>query len=170
MRNDKPTFLKKYLFLLPMILLGSLTCAQSVKFNDLVYFTKLNNQQIYNSLREGKAFRQDYIMNVNGRELAYFKNIGAKPNSEKIEVGNFNKLPDGTLLRIVSYTSTQSENIIAMINQAKRYGLDLQFHGKDASNDIYLYDNDFYHVSIYFRRDQSSGYVEIKQKEYLGLD
>jgi len=91
-------------------------------------------------------------------------------NTEKIIAGGYTKLYNGTLLRTVVYTSTDPQHIINMISQAKRYGLELKFRGADAYNNIYLYDNSFYHVSIYLRRDQSSGLVEIKQKEYLGLE
>lgn len=163
--------MKKYLFFLPLMLLCSLSMyGQSVKFNDLVYFASLTNGQVLNNLQQGSAFRQDYTEEVNGQELEYFKNINSKPNSENIIVGGYTKLYDGTILRTVDYTSTNAQNIINMISQAKRYGLDLKFRGADASNNIYLYDNSFYHVSIYLRRDQTSGLVEIKQKEYLGLE
>jgi hypothetical protein len=57
-----------------------------------------------------------------------------------------------------------------MIAQAKHYGLTQRFRGVDNSNNIYLFDNDFYQVNIYLKRDQSSGLVEIKQKEYMELD
>jgi hypothetical protein len=161
----------KYLFFLPLMLLCSLSMyGQSIKFNDLVYFTSLNNRQVYDNLIQGNAFRQDYTMDVNGQEVEYFKNIGTKPSSEKINVGIFTKLYNGTLLRTVNYTSTDPQNILNMISQVKRYGLALKFQGEDAANSIFLYDNNFYHVSIYLRRDQSSGLVEIKQKEYLGIE
>jgi hypothetical protein len=143
---------------------------QNIKFNDLVYFTSLTNRQVFDNLMQGNAFRQDYTTSVNGQEVEYFKSIGAKPNSEKINVGVFTKLYNGTILRTVTYTSNDPQNILSMISQAKRYGLLLKFRGVDDSNNIYLYDNDFYHVSIFLRRDQSSGMVEIKQKEYLGLE
>ncbi len=109
-------------------------------------------------------------MDVNGEAMEYFKNISNKPNTEKIIVGSYTKLYDGTLLRTVDYTSTDPQYIINMISQAKRNGLELKFRGADASNNIYLFDNSFYHVSIYLRRDQTSGLVEIKQKEYLELE
>jgi hypothetical protein len=163
--------MKKYLFFLPLFLFYTLSIhGQSVKFSDLVYFTSLTNQQVYDNLKEGKAFRQDYTTDVKGQELEYFKNTGNKPNTEKIIVGSFTKLYDGTVLRTVSYTSTDPQNIINMISQTKRYGLDLKFRGADPFNTIYLFDNSFYHVSIYLRRDQTSGLVEIKQKELLGLE
>jgi hypothetical protein len=163
--------MKKYLFILPFVLFCSLTTyGQSIKFNDLVFLTNLTNDAVYNNLIQGNSFRQDYSEDVNGQPTEYFKSIGAKPNSERITVGRYTKLYNGTVLRTVVYTSTDVQNIISMIGQAKRYGLDLKFRGVDNSNNIYIYDNSFYQVSIYLRRDQTSGLVEIKQKEYLGID
>jgi len=163
--------MKRYLFILPLMLFCSLKMyGQSVKFTDLVFLTSLTNDGVYSNLVQGNAFRQDYSEDVNGQQIEYFKSIGAKPNSERIAVGKYTKLYNGTILRTLYYTSTDVQNIINMIGQAKRYGLDLQFRGVDAANNIYLYDNSFYLVSIYLRRDQTSGMVEIKQKEYLGLD
>jgi hypothetical protein len=163
--------MKKFLFLLPAMLIASLNIhAQSTRFDDLIYFTSLSNGEVYNNLLQGNSFRQDYSMDVNGRQLEYFKNIGPKPGTEKIIVGDYTRLYNGTVLHTVNYTSTDPQNIINMISQAKRFGLELKFRGADESNNIYLFDSSFYHVSIYLRRDQTSGLVEIKQKEYLGLD
>jgi len=143
---------------------------QSINFNDLVYFTNLTNRQVFDNLLEGNRFRQEYTMTVKGQELEYFRSIGKKANSEKIIIGGYSRLYDGTILRTVSYTSTDGQNIINMIGQVKRYGLQMKFQGADASNNIYLFDNAFYRVSIYLKRDQTSGLVEIKQKEFLGLE
>ena len=163
--------MKKYLILLPVMLLASLSMyAQSTKFNDLIYFTSLSNGDVHNTLLQGKSFRQDYSVDVNGRQLEYFKNIGTKPNTEKIMVGDYTRLYDGTILHTVNYTSTDPQHIINMVAQAKRFGLEMKFQGADEANNIYLFDSSFYHVSIYLRRDQTSGLVEIKQKEYLGLE
>ncbi|MDB4920455.1 hypothetical protein [Mucilaginibacter sp.] len=163
--------MKKYLFLLPAMLLATLNMyGQSTKFSDLIYFTSLSNGDVHNTLLQGKSFRQDYSVDVNGRQLEYFKNIGTKPNTEKIMVGDYTRLYDGTILHTVNYTSTDPQHIINMIAQAKRFGLEMKFHGADEANNIYLFDSSFYQVSIYLRRDQTSGLVEIKQKEYLGLE
>jgi hypothetical protein len=163
--------MKKCLFLLPVMLLVSLTIhAQTTKFTDLIYYTSLTNSEVYGSLMQSNYFRQDYSIDVNGHEIEYFKNITGKPNTEKIEVGNFTKLYNGDLLRTVHYTSTDPQHILNMIAQAKHFGLDMKFHGADEANNIYLFDNSFYQVSIYLRRDQTSGLVEIKQKEYLGIE
>jgi hypothetical protein len=163
--------IKKYLFLFSVLFFcGIYSFGQSIKFNDLVYFTTLTNRQVYDNLMEGNIFKQEYMMDVNGQELEYFKNKRSKPAAEKIIIGKYTLLYDGTLLRTISYTSTDAQHIINMISAAKRYGLELKFHGADATNNIYLFDNNFYDVSIYLRRDQKSGLVEIKQKEYLGLE
>ena len=163
--------MKKYLFLLPVMLLASLSMyGQSTKFSDLIYFTGLSNGEVHSTLLQGNSFRQDYSVDVNGRQLEYFKNIGTKPNTEKIMVGDFTRLYDGTVLHKVNYTSTDPQHIINMVAQAKRFGLEMKFQGADEANNIYLFDSSFYHVSIYLRRDQTSGLVEIKQKEYLGLE
>lgn len=163
--------MKKYLFLMPLMLLACLSInAQSIKFGDLVYFTSLDNAAVHSNLLQGNSFRQDYNIDINGHPIEYFKNITGKPNTEKITVGNFTKLYNGTVLRTVIYTSTDAQHIVNMIAQAQHYGLGKTFQGADESNNIYLFDSSFYHVSIYLRRDQTSGLVEIKQKEYLGLE
>jgi hypothetical protein len=163
--------MKKYLLFLPVMLLCSLKMyGQSIKFTDLVFLTTLTNDAVYSNLLQSNAFRQDYSENVNGLQMEYFKSIGAKPNSERIIVGRYSRLYNGTVLRTLDYTSTDPQNILNMLSQAKRYGLELKFRGVDNSNNIYIYDNSFYQVSIYLRRDQTSGLVEIKQKEYLGFD
>jgi hypothetical protein len=163
--------IKKYIFLFSLLLFFGITAfGQSIKFNDLVYFTSLTNRQVYDNLMEGNIFRQEYTSDVNGQELEYFKNKHSKGIAEKIIAGRYTKLYDGTILRTITYTSTDAQHIINMISQAKRYGLEMRFHGADAINNIYLLGNNFYDVSIYLRRDQTSGLVEIKQREYLGLE
>lgn len=150
--------MKKYLFFLPVMLLTSLSMyGQSTKFSDLVYFTSLTNSEVYDNLLQGNSFRQDYSTDVNGHEIEYFKSITGKPATEKIVVGNFTKLSDGAVLHTVNYTSTDPQHILNMIAQAKRFGLEMKFHGADEANNIYLLDNSFYRVSIYLRRDQTSG-------------
>ena len=163
--------MKKYLFLLaPMLFCGRTIFAQSIKFNQLVALTGLSNDGVYAGLKQNGNFKQDYAEQVNGYPMEYFKNAGAKPNSERITSGFYTKLYDGTVLRTLDYTSTDVQNIINMIGQAKRYGLEMQFRGVDDVNNIYLYSNSLYEVSIYLRRDQTAGLVEIKQKEYLSLE
>ncbi len=173
----KLSVMKKCLILLPALFLCSISLyAQNVKFNDLVYYSNLANGDVFNALRDGRKFKQDFTTDVNGQEVEYFKSVTpkkgdiyAKADTEKINVGRYTKLYDGTLLRTVNYTSTNKQYILNMISQAKRYGLLMKFQGTDKSNNIYLFDNDYYHVSIYLSRNPTyGGLVEIKQKEFLG--
>jgi len=164
--------MKKHLLLLPLLLFGSSRMyGQSIKFDQLVYLATLNNDAVASTLKQGNAFKQDYSQEINGQQIEYFKNIGQKPNSERIATGSFTKLYDGTVLRTVEYSSTDVQNIVDMIAQARKYdGLTQQFYGNDDKNNIYLYDNSFYMVSIYQSLDRKSGRVVIKQKESLGFE
>jgi hypothetical protein len=163
--------MKKILFFLPFLLLGSVIVkAQSIKLTDLVYLTPMNNDAVYAVLKEGGAFKQDYSEEVDGYPMEYFKKAGAKPDLERIAVGMYTKLYNGTILRTLNYTSTDVQNIDNMVSQAKRTDMVLLFEGADVANSIYLFTNNYYLVSIYVRHDKSSGTVEIKQKEFLNID
>ncbi|HZY37858.1 MAG TPA: hypothetical protein VFE53_14470 [Mucilaginibacter sp.] len=163
--------MKKILFFLTVLLLGSsIAKSQSVKFSDLVYMTPMNNDAVYATLKQGGVFKQDYSEQVDGYPMEYFKKDSAKPDLERIETGRYTKLYDGTLLRTLDYSSTDVQNILNMVSQAKYAGMYLMFQGADEVNNIYLFSSDLYQVSIYVRRDQASGVVEIKQKEFLNID
>ncbi|WP_259070042.1 hypothetical protein HDF24_24640 [Mucilaginibacter sp. X4EP1] len=162
--------MKKLLLLSVLFICSAGVYAQSIRFGELVNFTALSNREVFDNLMQGNAFRQDYTTQINGQEIEYFKSIGVKANVEQINVGTFSRLNNGTMLRTVIYKSTNPQDVINMVGQIKRYGLDLKFRGVDPSNNIYLYDSDFFHVSVFLRRDQTSGMIEIKQKEFLGLD
>ena len=161
---------KSFLLFTSMVVFSSGIYSQSVKFSDLIYYTNITSRQVYNTLLASNLFAEESINVANGQPIDHFTKIGKNANSEKIVAGKFVKLADGTILRTVEYTSSNARNILSMISQAKSYGLGLRFRGADPSNNIYLYDNDFYNVSIYLRRDQSSGFLEIKQKLYRGLE
>ena len=71
--------MKKYLIILLLLLFCRLSIfGQSIKFNDLIYFTSLTNSEVFNALRQGSAFKQEYTEEVNGQQLEYFKNINSK--------------------------------------------------------------------------------------------
>jgi hypothetical protein len=163
--------MKKVLLFLPLLLLGSIIAkGQSIKFSDLVYITPMSNDAVYATLKQGSAFKQDYSEDVDGYPMEYFKKANAKPDLEKIISGRYTKLYDGTILRTLDYTSTDVQYILNMVSQAKYAGMELVFHGGDNVNDIFLFSNNFFQVSVYVRHDQTSGLVEIKQKEYLNID
>jgi hypothetical protein len=163
--------MKKILFFLPLLLLGSIMAkAQSIKFSDLVYMTPMSNEAVYATLKQGSTFKQDYSEDVDGYPMEYFKRANAKPDQERITTGKYTKLYNGVILRTLDYTSTDIQNILNMVSQAKYDGMNVLFEGSDNVNNIYLFSNNFYQVSIYVRHDQTSGVVEIQQKEYLNID
>ena len=163
--------MKKVLLFLPLILLGSMIAkGQSIKFSDLVYMTPMSNEGVYATLKNGSAFKQDYSEDVDGYPMEYFKRVNANPNLERIATGRYIKLYDGVILRTLDYTSTDIQNILHMVSQAKYAGMELVFQGSDDVNNIYLFSSNYFQVSIYIRHDQTSGLVDIKQKEYLNID
>ncbi len=163
--------MKKTLFFLPLLLLSSFIAnAQSIRFNDLVYMTPMNNESIYATLKQGSAFKQDYTQDIDGYPMEFFKRANAKPDQERIIAGRYTKLYNGTILRTLDYTSTDIQNILTMVSQARYSGMTSLFEGADETNNIYLFNNNLYQVSIYIRRDQTSGLVEIKQQEALNLN
>ena len=163
--------MKKFLCFLPILLLGSIIAkGQSIKFSELVYMTPMANDAVYANLKQGSAFKQDYSEDVDGYSMEYFKRANAKPDLERIITGRYTKLYNGIILRTLDYTSTDVQNILNMVSQAKYAGLDLIFEGADDVNNIYFFNSPQYQVSIYIRKDQTSGVVEIKQKEYLNID
>jgi len=161
---------KSLLFLSALLLAGVFANAQSIKFSDLVYMAPMSNEAVYANLKQGSAFKQDYSEEVDGYQMEYFKRANAKPDQERIISGKYTKLYNGVILRTLDYTSTDIQNILNMVSQAKYAGMNVLFEGSDNVNNIYLFSNNFYQVSIYVRHDQTSGVVEIQQKEYLNID
>ena len=161
---------KSLLFLSALLLAGVFANAQSIKFSDLVYMAPMSNEAVYANLKQGSAFKQDYSEEVDGYQMEYFKRANAKPDQERIIRGKYTKLYNGVILRTLDYTSTDIQNILNMVSQAKYAGMNVLFEGSDNVNNIYLFSNNFYQVSIYVRHDQTSGVVEIQQKEYLNID
>ena len=116
--------------LLPLIIVFNADIhAQSVKFSDLVYYCNITSRQVYNTLLATNLFAEENIYVVNGQPIDHFTKIGKNANSEKIIVGKFVKMADGTILRTIDYSSTNARNILSMISQAKGYGLGLRFRG-----------------------------------------
>jgi hypothetical protein len=170
---DQPTtiIMKKLLLLPALLLLGALAAhAQSIRFGDLVYMTPMSNEAVFANLKQGGAFKQQYSEDVDGYPMEYFVKTNGKPEQERIAAGRYTKLYNGTILRTLDYTSTDVQNVLNMVSQAKYFGMDLIFQGADDVNNIYLFSNNYYQVSIYVRRDQTAGEVEIKQKEYLNVE
>jgi hypothetical protein len=162
--------MKKYLFLALLSFWGVDLFGQSVTINDLTTLSNLSNADAHNYLVLAKGFKKEYTQEVEGRETEHLNKVGGDKNQEKVIVGVGTKLTSGTVLHTVTYTTTTPAHIYHLITQAKKQGLNMKFQGADSVNNIYLFDNDFFHIVMFINRDNTLGSVEIKQKEYLGFD
>src|ERR1700740_3126830 len=128
--------MKKTLLMLPLLLAGFFAGAQSIKFGDLIYMTPMGNDAVYATLKSGSEFRQDYSEQVDGYPMEYFrKKDPAKPDEERIAAGRYTRLYNGTILRTLVYTTTNVQNALNMVSQAKYFeGMVMIFQGADETN------------------------------------
>lgn len=167
--------MKKYLFITLLSLCCTCVFGQSVTVNDLTSLSNLSNADAHNYLVLGKGFKKQYLQDVDGNTVEHLHKTGEnKADGDKMEevviIGVGTKLSSGTTLRTVTYTSLTTKHIFNLITQAKSLGLSMKFQGADSINNIYLFDNDFFHITMLINRNNAIGSVEVKQKEYLGFD
>ncbi|HEY9196528.1 MAG TPA: hypothetical protein VIM77_09695 [Mucilaginibacter sp.] len=144
--------------------------AQSITINDLTNLTNLNNGDAHNYLVLSKGFKKKYIQDVDGNTVEHLNKTGPEKKEESVAIGVATKLSNGAVLRTVTYKTAITKHIFNLITQAKSAGLAMKFQGVDIVNNIYIFDSDFFHIVMYISRDNSSGFVEVKQKEYVGFD
>jgi hypothetical protein len=162
--------MKRTLLIVLLLFCGATVFAQSITINDLANISNLSNAEAHNYLTLGKKFKRQYIQDVDGNSIEHLNRVGADHKEETVVIGVGSKLSSGAVLRTVTYTTSTSQHIINLIGQAKHMGLIMKLHGADVKNDIYLFDNDFFHIVIFLNHDNVSGSVEVHQKEYLGFD
>ncbi|PWK79646.1 hypothetical protein LX99_00104 [Mucilaginibacter oryzae] len=162
--------MKRSFLITLLIFCGTRIFAQSVTINDLANVANLSNAEAHNYLTAGKKFKRQYLQEVDGHTIEHLNKIGEDNKEETIVIGMGDRLPNGGILRTVTYTTVTSQHILNLIAQAKHLGLIMKLHGSDAKNDIFFFDNDFFHIVIFLNHDNISGSVEVHQKEYLGLD
>ena len=167
--------MRKYLFVALLLLCAAGVSAQSITVNDLTSISNQSNADAHNYLVLGKGFKRQYLQEVDGNTVEHMHKTGQnKETGEKVEetvvIGVGTKLSSGTILRTVTYTSLTTKHIFNLITQAKSLGLSMKFQGADSVNNIYLFDNDFFHITMLINRNNAIGSVEVKQKEYLGFD
>ncbi|MBK0377743.1 hypothetical protein [Mucilaginibacter segetis] len=160
--------MKRYLLLLLFFSVGVSTYAQSISFFELTNLTNLSQGEAHTYLTLGKVFKQQYIQEVDGQKIEHFRTVDPKQKEQTVVIGESNKLSNGTVLRTVVYTTRDPQHVVNMISDAKRNNLKMSFQGQDADNNIYMFENDFYHVAMYISTTENKGSVEIKQKEFVG--
>ena len=160
--------MRSILMILTLVFFGMGARAQSLSMPQLTNLATLGNAEAYNNLIYNKApFKRLYSQQVNGLTLVYYQGGPSATKVEKIIIGDGVKTNSGVFLHTVTYTTNQVKYILSLIAQAKSAGLNLNFQGADASNNIFLFDNFLFTVKIYITNDNSQGTVEIRQKEYL---
>nr|WP_294941867.1 hypothetical protein [uncultured Mucilaginibacter sp.] len=159
--------MKRYLFILLLLCLGVSANAQSITFYDLSNLTNLTDGEAHTYLTLGRVFKHQYIEQVNGQQVEHFRSVNPNLKEQTIIIGVNKVLNSHTVLRSITYTSRDPQHIVNLVGQASRR-LTLQFQGADANNNIYVFDNDFYRVSMYISTTENKGSVQIDQKEYIG--
>lgn len=152
-----------------LICFGSNARAQSISFFDLTNLSNLSNGEAHTYLVLGKVFKQQYLQEIRGNKIERFRSIVPNVKEQTVTIGDNIPLPDGKFLRRVSYTTQDPQHIVNLIAQAKRSRMVMKFQGTDASNNIYVFDNDFYHITMLISTTERKGSVEIKQKEFTGF-
>jgi hypothetical protein len=158
--------MKKYLLIVLLCGLGFAASAQSITFDDLANLTNLSDGQAHTYLVLGRIFKHQYIEDVNGQTVEHFRSINPNQKEQTVVIGVSKALSNGTVLRTITYTTRDPQHIVNMIAQARRR-LTMQFQGADAYNNIYVFDNDFYRVSMYISTTENTGSVKIEQKEFV---
>ncbi|RFZ95557.1 hypothetical protein D0C36_08565 [Mucilaginibacter conchicola] len=163
--------MKKYLtalFLVLSVCATTRSYGQSISFFDLTNLTNLSDGQAHTYLALGGIFKQDYVQEVNGKKIEYFKSKSVKAAPQTIMIGENEITANRTILRTVFYTTQDPQHIVNLIAQAKRAKLIMKFQGQDQNNNIYKFDNEFYNITMLISTDNNKGSVEVKQKEFIG--
>lgn len=159
--------MRKYLLILLLFGFGLAANAQSITFYDLTNLTNLSDSEAHTYLTLGKVFKHQYIEEVNGKRVEHFRSINPNVREQTVTIGVNTVLPSGGVLRTIKYTTRDPQHVVNLIAQAKRNKMLLRFQGTDANNNIYIFDNDFYHVSMYISTTVNKGMVQVDQKEFI---
>lgn len=161
--------MKKLLTIILLLLSAGVKLqAQSISFFDLTNLTNLSDGQAHTYLSLGGVFKQDYVQEINGKKIEFFKSRSVKAAPQTITIGENEITANRTVLRTVYYTTQDPQHIVNLIAQAKRAKLVMKFQGQDQSNNIYKFDNEFYNITMLISTNNNKGSVEVKQKEFIG--
>ncbi|RFZ83355.1 hypothetical protein DYU05_14565 [Mucilaginibacter terrenus] len=159
--------MKKYLLILLLISSGAIARAQAISFYDLTNLANLSNGEAHNYLTLGKVFKHLYLEEKDGKKLERFRSVNPKQKEQTVTIGVNTVLSSGGVLRTVTYTTRDPQHIYNLIAQAKRNRMEMRFEGADADNNIYIFDNDFYHVAMYVSNKHGNGLIRVDQKEFV---
>ena len=160
--------MKNFFVILFLVFCATTVSAQSLSLTDITNLATLNTLDGNNFLTQGKPFKESYEQTIKGNTLRHYHSLTTK--SETIVIGDGFKSDAGTFLHIVNYTTTQRKYLLNLIAQAQSAGLAKNFQGTDKYNSIYVFDNYLYTVRIYLKNDNSSGTIEVKQRDFVNYD
>lgn len=160
--------MKKLVLFLILFCVGTGTYAQSISFFDLTNLTNLSDGQAHTYLTLGKVFKHSYQEIKDGKKIEHFRSISQKVKEQTVTIGVYSVLQDHTVLRTVTYTTTDPQHIINLISQAKRSKMTLKFQGVNSDNNIFVFDNEFFRVEMYISTMEDKGLVKVTQKEFVG--
>lgn len=156
--------MKKYLLLVLFYLCCNPLRAQSITLLNLLNLANLNNAQAGNTLTANKVWAMQYGEELNGFVVEHYQTTAQPVKKETIIVGTGFKTATGSVLHTVSYVSPTIQDVINLVGEAKKAGLNMFFQGSDPKDNIYIYDNFLYHVVIRLAINNSKGVIDITQK------
>lgn len=160
--------MKKLVLILFMFCFGTSSYAQSISFFDLTNLTNLSDGQAHTYLTLGKIFKHSYQEVIDGKKIEHFRSISSKVREQTVTIGVNTILQNHTVLRTITYTTTDPQHVVNMISQAKRSKMTMKFQGVNSDNNIFIFDNEFYRVEMYISTMEDKGMVKINQKEFVG--
>ena len=160
--------MKRYALIILFLSLGFGAQAQSISFFDLTNLTNLSDGQAHTYLTLGNIFKHQYLEEKDGKKLEHFRTKSTSVKEQRITIGENTKLSNGTILRTVTYDTTDPQHIVNLIAQARRSKLVMKFQGQDQYNNIYKFDNEFYVITMTISTTENKGQVVINQKEFVG--
>jgi hypothetical protein len=160
--------MKKFTLTAVFLFASVLVCSQSINLADLTNLNTLTMVGEDSFLTSDNRFKLVGIQQINGLPVAEYQNVqGAPLKLETLTIGMGKKSPSGEFLRTIIYNSSQNSFIRKLKAQAIANRFTLYFEGRDNNYNIFLYDNTLYQLNIYLRRDETSGYIELKQKDIV---
>lgn len=160
--------MKRFLILTFLVALCLGTQAQSISFFDLTNLTNLTDGQAHTYLSLGNVFKHQYLEEKDGNKIEHFRSKSTVEKEQTITIGENTRFSNGTVLRTVTYNTTDPQHIVNLIAQARRSKLVMKFQGQDRFNNIYRFDNEFYAITMTISTTENKGQVVVKQKEFIG--
>lgn len=164
--------MKKILFLFLLVFAVAGARAQSMSFFSMADMVHLSAGQVDNILVNTGKFKANDKQIVGGQMLTSYQTIDRYKTpikGETLVIGAYNTTNSGEHLHTITYKSIYSEYVYNLIKQIQGLNYHTTLKGADQYKSLYIFDNNFYHVTVMMMRDQSMNTVEIRQKE-LGIE